>query len=40
VADNSLVQLDGNGHPITGKEADKYVLHKTEMTNPQDSHSH
>jgi copper homeostasis protein (lipoprotein) len=40
VADNALVQLDANGHPISGKEADKYVLHKTEMTNPQDSHSH
>lgn len=40
VTTNALVQLDANGRTITGKEAERYVLHKTEMTNPEESHSH
>lgn len=38
VANNKLFQLDNNGKPFSGKEAERYVLNRTEMSNPEEMH--
>lgn len=37
---DALIQLDDEGHRITGDGADRYVLRKTDVTQPSSSSSH
>lgn len=39
VSDNTLIQLDSNGNRITGKQAERYVMRRTDITDNQPSHS-
>jgi uncharacterized lipoprotein NlpE involved in copper resistance len=39
VDENRLTQLDNNGNRITGKLADRYVLRRTDLTEPPEAHS-
>jgi copper homeostasis protein (lipoprotein) len=40
VSENSLIELDNHGHRIIGDAADRYVLRRTEVTQPpSESHS-
>jgi copper homeostasis protein (lipoprotein) len=40
VGENTLTQLDNDGNLITGKSADRYILRKTEITEPQSQTTH
>ena len=39
-SNEALIQLDDEGHRITGDGADRYVLHKTDVTQPSNSSAH
>jgi copper homeostasis protein (lipoprotein) len=39
VGENVLIQLDNNGNRITGKQADNYILRRTDVTSEPQSHS-
>jgi copper homeostasis protein (lipoprotein) len=39
VAENMLIQLDNDGNRIAGKQADRYILHRTDMTESTKPHS-
>ncbi len=39
-SNDALIQLDDEGHRITGDGADRYVLRKTDVTQPSSSSSH
>lgn len=39
-SNDALIQLDDEGHRITGDGADRYVLRKTDVTQPSSSGSH
>lgn len=38
VGENMLIHLDHNGDRITGKEADRYILRRTDVTKPTSAH--
>ena len=40
VGDNILTQLDNNGNRITGDSAERYVLRRNELKQPQSQASH
>ena len=40
VGENMLIQLDSNGNRITGKQADRYILRRTDVTAPAAKHGH
>lgn len=40
VGENTLTQLDNNGNRISGKEADRYVLRRTDVTSEPSSSAH
>lgn len=40
VGDNVLIQLDQAGNRISGKQADRYILRRTDMTEKDTSHAH
>ena len=40
VGDGTLTQLDNNGKPFTGKNADRYVLRRNNVTDSAPSHAH
>ncbi|MGZ5001264.1 MAG: copper resistance protein NlpE [Methylomonas sp.] len=40
VGDGMLTQLDGNGNRISGKDADRYVLRRNDVTAQEPKHSH
>lgn len=39
VGENTLIQLDANGNRITGKQADRYILRRTDVTDSTKPHS-
>lgn len=39
VGENRLIQLDNNGNRISGEEADRYILRRTDVTKTPPSHS-
>lgn len=39
VGENSLIQLDDNGNRISGKLADRYILRRTDLTQPAQAHA-
>jgi uncharacterized lipoprotein NlpE involved in copper resistance len=39
VGENNLIQLDNNGNRITGKQADSYMLRRTDLTAPSQPHA-
>lgn len=39
VGEEMLIKLDNNGDLITGKLADKYILHRNDVTSEPQSHS-
>ena len=39
-SNDALIQLDHEGHRITGDGADRYVLRKTDVTQPSSSSNH
>ncbi|MDD1619917.1 MAG: copper resistance protein NlpE [Methylococcaceae bacterium] len=39
VAENTLIQLDANGNRISGKQADRYILRRTDVTDSTKPHS-
>jgi uncharacterized lipoprotein NlpE involved in copper resistance len=39
VGENTLTQLDGKGEHFTGKEAERYVLRRTDVTQSPKEHS-
>lgn len=41
IGENMLIKLDDNGNKITGKEADRYILRRNDVTDtPSSSSSH
>jgi copper homeostasis protein (lipoprotein) len=40
IGENTLTQLDENGNRVTGKLAERYVLRKNELRQPQNQGSH
>ncbi len=40
IGDNTLTQLDNDGNHITGEQANRYILRKTEMTNKNQAAQH
>ncbi len=40
VGENMLIQLDSNGNRISGKDADRYILRRTDVTAQEPKHSH
>ncbi len=40
VDENVLIQLDSNGNRIAGKQAERYILRRTDITQSAPSHSH
>lgn len=38
VEKDQLIQLDANGNRITGKDAERYILNRTDMKNPEETH--
>ncbi|QPK63005.1 copper resistance protein NlpE N-terminal domain-containing protein [Methylomonas sp. LL1] len=39
VGENVLIQLDKNGNRISGKEADRFILRRTDVTDKPPSHA-
>lgn len=40
VEDNALIQLDSHGNRVTGKQADRYILRRTDVTQAAPAHAH
>jgi len=40
VEDNVLIQLDSHGNRVTGKQADRYILRRTDVTQAAPAHAH
>lgn len=40
VGENMLIQLDSNGNRIAGKLANRYILHRTDITESAPKHGH
>lgn len=40
IGENMLIQLDSNGNRISGKDADRYVLRRNDVTAQEPKHSH
>ncbi len=39
VGENTLIQLDANGNRMSGKQADRYILRRTDVTDSTKPHS-
>lgn len=40
VGENMLIQLDSNGNRFSGKDADRYILRRVDLTAQEPKHSH
>ncbi len=39
ISENALTQLDNHGEPISGKDAERYILHRTDVTKSTKEHA-